>query len=160
MGLSVAAAALAAVGTTFSVAELADIADVNIDQVPFPVASAIILPPCLNPNIESIRSGTVMKAKDPARAIMRGTAMTISLDKGPIMEVVLDIATIVTSERSGFMCLNDWAQTSSRTAIEISRSSGSMRGLARYLSAGVMTTCSFQHQTNVNGARIDTKGDR
>lgn len=112
VGLSVAAAALAAVGTTFSVAELADITPVNIAQVPFPVASAIILPPCLNPNIESIRSGTVMKAKDPARAIMRGMAMTISLDKG---EVVLDIATIVNSDRSSRgMYINDWIRTSSR----------------------------------------------
>ena len=139
MGLSVAAAALAAVGTTFSVAELADIAPVNIAQVPFPVASAIILPPCLKPNIESIRSGTVMKAKDPARAIMRGTAMTISLDKGPIREVVLDIAIIVNLDRSSrVMCLNDWDQASSRTATAISRSSRCMRVLVDYSSANIM----------------------
>lgn len=110
-----AAAALAAVGTTLSVAELADIAAENIDQVPFPVASAIILPPCLMPNIESIRSGTVMKAKDPARAIMRGTAMTMSLDKGPMREVVLDIETIVSWENFSGMCLIDYAQTSRET---------------------------------------------
>ena len=144
MGLSVAAAALAAVGTTFSVAELADIAPVNIAQVPFPVASAIILPPCLKPNIESIRSGTVMKAKDPARAIMRGTAMTISLDKGPIMEVVLDIAIIVNLDRSSrVMCLNDWDQASSRTATAISRSSRCMRVLVDYSSANIMAESSF-----------------
>ena len=47
------------------------------------------------PNIESIRSGTVMKAKDPARAIMRGTAMTMPLDNGPMRDVVLDIETIM-----------------------------------------------------------------
>ena len=158
MGLSVAAAALAAVGTTFSVAELADIAPVNIDQVPFPEASAIILPPCLKPKIESIRSGTVMKAKDPARAIMRGTAMTISLDKGPIREVVLDIATIVNSDRSSrVMCLNDWVQTSSRTATAISRSSRRMRDLVDYSSAKIMTKSSFQPLANVKRTRIKLK---
>ena len=62
-------------------------------QVPLPVASAIMLPPFLKLSMLSIRSGTVMKAKDPARAIIRGTAMTRS--EGLISEVVLDIEAIV-----------------------------------------------------------------
>ena len=140
-----AAAVLAAVGTTLSVAELADIAADNIDQVPFPVASAIILPPCLMPSIESIRSGTVMKAKDPARAIIRGTAITMSLDNGPMREVVLDIETIVGWEHLGIMCLTDYAQSSR----EGSRSRRSMRGLVECFSANLMTGPSQKYQTNV-----------
>ena len=43
--------------------------------LPFPVASAIMLPLPLRPMMLSNRSGTVTKAKDPARAIIRGKAM-------------------------------------------------------------------------------------
>lgn len=65
-------------------------------QVPFPVASAIILPLCLK-NILSMRSGTVTKAKEPARAIMRGTIMTIS--EGLMRDVVFDIVEAMVRSR-------------------------------------------------------------
>ena len=55
-----------------------------------PVASAIMLPPPLRPIILSSRSGTVTKAKEPARAIIRGKAMTRSFGKRLTKEVFLD----------------------------------------------------------------------
>ena len=58
--------------------------------LPLPVASAIMLPPPLRPIILSSRSGTVTKAKEPARAIIRGKAMTRSLGKRLTEEVFLD----------------------------------------------------------------------
>ncbi len=58
--------------------------------LPFPVASAIMLPPPLRPIMLSSRSGTVTKAKDPARATIRGKAMTKSLGIRLIKEVLLD----------------------------------------------------------------------
>lgn len=58
--------------------------------LPFPVASAIMLPPPLRPIMLSSRSGTVTKAKDPARAIIRGKAMTRSFGIRLIKEVLLD----------------------------------------------------------------------
>ena len=58
--------------------------------LPFPVASAITLPPPLRPIKLSSRSGTVTKAKDPARAIIRGKAMKRSLGERLIKEVLLE----------------------------------------------------------------------
>ena len=55
-----------------------------------PVASAIMLPPPLRPIILSSRSGTVTKAKEPARAIIRGKAMTRSFGKRLTKEVFFD----------------------------------------------------------------------
>ena len=67
--------------------------------LPFPVASAIMLPPPLRPIMLSSRSGTVTKAKDPARAMIRGKAMKTSLGERPIKVVVvlLDIEDMVSS---------------------------------------------------------------
>ncbi|KAL8742365.1 MAG: hypothetical protein Q9190_005143 [Brigantiaea leucoxantha] len=42
---------------------------------PSPVASAITPPAFCKPRTPSMWSGTVLKAKEPARAIIRGTAM-------------------------------------------------------------------------------------
>lgn len=67
--------------------------------LPFPVASAIMLPPPRRPMMLSSRSGTVTKAKDPARAIMRGNAMTRSLGMRLIKEVLLDTEDISIDER-------------------------------------------------------------
>lgn len=63
--------------------------------LPFPVASAIMLPPPLKPIMLSSRSGTVTKAKDPARAIIRGKAMTRLFGERFIKEVLLDIEDMV-----------------------------------------------------------------
>lgn len=63
--------------------------------LPLPVASAIMLPPPLRPIMLSSRSGTVTKAKDPALAIIRGKAMTRSLEKRLIKEVLLDTEDIL-----------------------------------------------------------------
>lgn len=63
--------------------------------LPFPVASAIMLPPPLKRSMLSSRSGTVTKVKDPARAIIRGKAITRSLDERLIKEVLLDIEDMV-----------------------------------------------------------------
>ena len=91
---SIAAAVLGTVpGIAVSAGVPAERAADIMFQVPLPVASAIMLPPFLKLSMLSIRSGTVMKAKDPARAIIRGTAMTRS--EGLISEVVLDIEAIV-----------------------------------------------------------------
>ena len=64
-------------------------------MLPFPVASAIMLPPPLRPIMLSNRSGTVTKAKDPARAIIRGKAMKRSLGERLIKEVLFDIEDMV-----------------------------------------------------------------
>ena len=63
--------------------------------LPFPVASAIMLPPPLKFIMLSSRSGTVTKAKDPARAIIRGNAMTKSFGERFIKDVLLDIEDIL-----------------------------------------------------------------
>lgn len=63
--------------------------------LPFPVASAIMLPPPRKRSMLSSRSGTVTKVKDPARAIIRGKAITRSLDERLIKEVLLDIEDMV-----------------------------------------------------------------
>ena len=63
--------------------------------LPFPVASAIMLPPPLRPIMLSSRSGTVTKAKDPALAIIRGKAMTRSLGNKLIKEVLLNFGDIL-----------------------------------------------------------------
>ena len=55
-----------------------------------PVASAITLPLFRNPSKLSMRSGTVMKAREPARAIMRGTARRRSLGEGLRKEVAFE----------------------------------------------------------------------
>ncbi len=55
-----------------------------------PVASATTLPPFRKPSRLSIRSGTVMKANEPARAIIRGTAIRRSLGEGLRNEVAFD----------------------------------------------------------------------
>ena len=78
-----AAAASEATGIASAEEEADERASGMTLQVLFPVASAIILPPFLNPSMLSIRSGTVMKAKDPARATIRGKAIMRSLDNGP-----------------------------------------------------------------------------
>ena len=64
-------------------------------MLPFPVASAIMLPPPRKPIMLSSRSGTVTKAKDPARAIIRGKAMTRSLGERLIKEVLLIVEDMV-----------------------------------------------------------------
>ena len=101
--------------------ELADIAAESIFQVPFPVASAIMLPPCLKPSIESIRSGTVIKAKDPIQVIMRGTAMTMSLDSGPMGDVVLDGGAMVIFEVCG-LCVHRLYLVTPRRGIDSDQS--------------------------------------
>ena len=58
--------------------------------LPFPVASAITLPLALRPIMLSSRSGTVTKAKDPARAIIRGKAMKRSLGERLIKDELFD----------------------------------------------------------------------
>ena len=91
---SIAAAVLGAIpGIAVSAGVPAEKAADIMFQVPLPVASAIMLPPCLKLSMLSIRSGTVMKAKDPVLAIIHRTAMTRS--EGLINEVVLDIEAIV-----------------------------------------------------------------
>ena len=85
--LSAAAAASEARGTVVFEAAPDERASDTIFHVLFPVASAIILPPFLKPSMLSIRSGTVTKANDPARATILGKAMTMSLGKGPESEV-------------------------------------------------------------------------
>ena len=62
-----------------------------IFKLPFPVASAITLPLALRPIMLSNRSGTVTKAKDPARAIIRGKAMKRSLGERLIKDELVDI---------------------------------------------------------------------
>jgi hypothetical protein len=87
---STAAAVLGTLpGTTVSAGVPAERAADIMFQLPLPVASAIMLPPCMSPSMLSTRSGTVMKAKDPIRAIMRGTAMTRS--EGLMSDEELDI---------------------------------------------------------------------
>lgn len=63
--------------------------------LPFPVASAITLPPALKPIMLSNRSGTVTKAKDPARAINRGKAIKRSLGEKLIKDELLDIEDMI-----------------------------------------------------------------
>lgn len=63
--------------------------------LPFPVASAIMLPPPLRPIMLSSRSGTVTKAKDPARAIIRGKAMKRLFGERLINEVLFDVEDMV-----------------------------------------------------------------
>ena len=97
VGPSVGIVVLAAAGAVFAGEPAERAADIMF-QVPFPVASAILLPPCLKPSIESIRSGTVIKAKDPALAIIRGTAMTRS--EGLMREVVFESEAMVRFDHS------------------------------------------------------------
>ena len=80
-------------GTTVSTGVPADTAADIMFQLPLPVASAIMLPPCMSPSMLSTRSGTVMKAKDPIRAIMRGTAMTRS--EGLMSDEEFDIEAMI-----------------------------------------------------------------
>lgn len=76
--------------------EADDKADVIIFQVPLPVASAIMLPPCLK-NMLSNRSGTAMKAKEPARATMRGIIITRS--EGLMRELVFNVVDAMVRSR-------------------------------------------------------------
>jgi len=93
--LSVVSAVPEGVGTAIPETDPEERASETIFQVPLPVASAIMLPPFRNPSMLSIRSGTVMKAKEPARAIIRGNAITRSLGKGLVRAVVFEVAAIV-----------------------------------------------------------------
>lgn len=94
-GVASVAAAPAADGR----AALEEESDENVVDIifilPFPVASAIMLPPPLRPIMLSSRSGTVTKAKDPALAIILGNAMTRSLGKKLINDVLLDTVGIL-----------------------------------------------------------------
>jgi len=87
-GLALAVSTAAAVGRAVSAVIPEDRANDIMFQVPFPVASAIMLPPCLK-SMLSMRSGTVIKAKEPARNIIRGNIMTRS--EGLSTDVVFDI---------------------------------------------------------------------
>ena len=93
--VSMLAAASGGEGPALPETEPDDSASETMFQVLFPVASAIMLPPFLNPSMLSIRSGTVMKAKEPARAIIRGNASIRSLGKGPVRDVSLEVAAIL-----------------------------------------------------------------
>ena len=89
------AAAPGAVATALPDTEPEERASETMFQVLFPVASAIMLPPFRKPSMLSMRSGTVMKANDPARATMRGNAITKSFEKGPVRDVTLDVAVML-----------------------------------------------------------------
>lgn len=84
-------AAPAAVGIAAPATEAEDMTPERMLNDLFPVASAIIDPPGLKPNMLSMRSGTVMKAKEPALAMIRGTAMTMSFGKYSVRKVTLEL---------------------------------------------------------------------
>ena len=86
--------------------------------LPFPVASAITLPLFLRPIMLSNRSGTVTKAKDPARAIIRGKAMKRSLGERLIKDELVDI--------------EDMVEWKSRVSMKANGPIGSPSSLCRY----------------------------
>lgn len=91
-----APAAVAAAGPW---AELAPVSAAEARlRVLSPVASAITLPLLRKPRKLSIRSGRVIKANDPARAIIRGTAMIRSLGEGLRSEVAFDVEALIFSK--------------------------------------------------------------